>query len=239
MKPYACVTGADHGLGFAFTEGLLERGYSVFAGKYLAREGELDALAEKYPGELTLLPLDISSSGSVSAAAARIGAATDRLDLLINNAAVLGDIRTRVTEPLDIEEIRDVFNVNTLGALRVTKALVHLVLRSETRLIVNISSEAGSIGACRRDSWFAYCMSKAALNMQSALIHNELKRSGGQVMVFHPGHVRSYMQGILDESGNLTPAESAGHILSWAARHKEFRGETPAFLTYNGEPMEW
>lgn len=47
------------------------------------------------------------------------------------------------------------------------------------------------------------------------------------------------MQGKLDESGSLTPSESAVHILGWVARHKEFMGEHPVFLNYNGEPMEW
>ncbi|ULL18477.1 SDR family NAD(P)-dependent oxidoreductase [Paenibacillus sp. H1-7] len=239
MNRFAFVTGADHGLGYAFAEGLLERGYSVFAGQYLADKGDLDQLGEKYPDQLTLVPLDISSSDSVTTAVEKARELTDRLDLLINNAAILGDIRAKVTEPLDIEEIQEVFNVNTLGTLRVTNALTPLILQSETKLIVNISSEAGSIATCWRESWFAYCMSKAALNMQSALIHNELKKLGGQVMVVHPGHVRSYMQGVLDEKGSLTPAESAGQILGLVGRHKEFMGDRPAFLNYKGEAMEW
>lgn len=235
----AFVTGADHGLGFAFAEELLKSGCTVFAGKYALDTGPLGQLAQRYPDKLTLVPLDVSSSGSVAAAAAKVSEVTDQLDLLINNAAILGDIHTKVTGPLDIEEIGKVFNVNALGALRMTQALVPLVLRSKSKLIVNISSEAGSIGSSYRDSWYAYCMSKAALNMQSVLVHHELKQSGGQVMIFHPGHVRSYMQGKLDESGSLTPSESAAHILRWVARHKEFMGEHPVFLNYNGEPMEW
>jgi NAD(P)-dependent dehydrogenase (short-subunit alcohol dehydrogenase family) len=240
MDRFACVTGADHGLGYAFTDGLLARGYAVFAGRYSsAAETPLDRLAEQYPDRLRLVLLDISSTDSVAAAAAAIREATGRLELLINNAAILGDIHTKVTEPMDIQEIGQVYNVNTLGTLRVTNALIPLVLHSETRLIVNISSEAGSIGTCWRDSWYAYCMSKAALNMQSALVHNEIKKQGGQVMVFHPGHVRSYMRGALDESGSLTPAESAERLLGWIARHKEFMGEQPAFLNDRGEAMEW
>ncbi|RUS45114.1 SDR family oxidoreductase [Cohnella sp. AR92] len=239
MTRFACVTGADHGLGLAFAEGLLERGYSVVAGRYAAGEGALGRLAEKHPDRLTLVPLDIASDGSVAAAAAHIRGLTDRLDLLINNASILGDIHAKATDPLNFEEMQKVYNVNALGALRVTNALVPLVLRSEDKLVVNISSEAGSIGSCWRDSWFAYCMSKAALNMQSALVHNELKPSGGQVMVFHPGHVRTYMRGTLDETGSLTPAESAGSILGWVARHKEFMGEKPVFLDYRGEALDW
>jgi Short-chain dehydrogenases of various substrate specificities len=239
MERFACVTGADHGLGFAFAEGLLERGYSVWAGQYLASSERLERLAAKHPGRLTPVPLDISSIDSVAAAADRIKAGTDRLELLINNASILGDIQAKATDPLNFEEMQNVFNVNALGSLRVTNALLPLILRSEDKLIVNISSEAGSIAACWRDGWFAYCMSKAALNMQTALIHNELKKSGGQAMVFHPGHVRSYMRGELDISGTLTPSESAESILGIVARHKEFIGEKPVFLDYKGDAMEW
>ncbi|THF80300.1 SDR family NAD(P)-dependent oxidoreductase [Cohnella fermenti] len=239
MERFACVTGADHGLGYAFAEGLLQRGYSVFAGLYRPISEELERLAENHPGKLLPLDLDISSDASVTAAAERIRETTDRLELLINNASILGDITATAADKLDFEQMKDVFNVNALGALRVSNALLPSLLRGESRLIVNISSEAGSIGTCWRDGWFAYCMSKAALNMQSAIVHNELRKSGGQAMVFHPGHVRTFMRGHLDETGSLTPAESAGHILGLIARHEEFRGEHPVFLSYDGTPMEW
>lgn len=75
--------------------------------------------------------------------------------------------------------MQKVFNTNTLGTLRVTNSLIPLIVKSSDKLIVNISSEAGSISTCQRSSWYAYCMSKAALNMQSAIIHNSLKELGG------------------------------------------------------------
>lgn len=67
-------------------------------------------------------------------------------------------------------EMLRVFNVNCLGATRVTNALIRLIMNSEKKLIMNISSEAGSISTCYRKGWFAYCGSKAALNMHSAIV---------------------------------------------------------------------
>ncbi len=132
--------------------------------------------------------------------------------MLIHNAAILGSITDHIRGPLNIAEMAEVFNVNTLGSLRVTQAMLPLLLQGQTKLIVDISSEAGSIKQCSRDGWFAYCVSKAALNMQARLIHNRLKQEGGQVILVHPGWVQSYMRGKLDASADLTPGASAQHI---------------------------
>lgn len=64
MIQSALVTGADHGLGLAFAEELLKSGCTVFAGKYASDTGPLNQLTQRYPDKLTLVPLDVSSSGS-------------------------------------------------------------------------------------------------------------------------------------------------------------------------------
>ena len=78
------------------------------------------------------------------------------------------------SDDLDFDEISRVINVNAIGTLRVTNALSSLVLNSTEKTIVNISSEAGSIADCWRTGWCGYWMSKAANNMQSALVHTDL-----------------------------------------------------------------
>lgn len=239
MRPYACVTGADRGLGLALAEELLSRGYAVLAGQYEEDGGELAGLERKHPGLLHRVRLDLSDPARVEAAAEQIRSIAGGLELLINNAAILGDIRTKVSERLDFGEMEQVFRVNALGPLRMVNAVLPLVMNGSSKLIVNISSEAGSIGTCWRDSWYAYCMSKAALNMQSALIHNEVKHAGGQVMVLHPGHVRTYMQGRLDTAGRLTPSESARKLVQLIANHKQYRGDAPVYLDEEGRPLPW
>lgn len=239
MQRNAFVTGAGSGLGLAIAEALLERNWVVFAGAYDGTREGITQLAQRYPDRLYPVALDISDDHSVTAAADYVKLHTGALDLIVNNAAILGDIRRNITEPLDFEEMQQVYNVNVLGSLRVANKLFPLLLQGATKLIVNISSEAGSIAACWRDSWFGYCMSKAALNMQSALLHNELKAHGGQVLVIHPGHVQTFMQGKLDTSGKLTPKESAEHIAVLIANHQAYAGEHPAFLDYSGRAMPW
>ncbi|MDP4089075.1 MAG: SDR family oxidoreductase [Bacillota bacterium] len=239
MEKFACVTGADRGVGLELANQLLARGYKVFAGRILKDWKLLDDLKEKYKEKLYILPLDISSDSSARGAAELIASNTSELELLINNGAILGDIKGTILDKLDFEEMQRVFNVTALGALRVSNALAPLLLKGDRRLIVNISSEAGSINDSYRKSWFAYCMSKAALNMESVIIHNQLKEMGGQVLVIHPGWVKTYMQGKLDEAADLTPEDSAKHIVEVIFDHKRYFADKPAFVDYLGNKMEW
>lgn len=196
MNRVACVTGADRGLGLSLVHSLLEKQFSVFAGQYMRDTDELKALKEEYPEQLELIPLDIGSKDSVKQAARAIASRTVHVDILINNAGIIhsADDATMLVD-MDDEGMAEIYNVNTLGALRVSNALMGLLLQSKDKLIVNISSEAGSIGRNKRINMYGYCMSKAALNMQSSLMHNHLKTLGGQVMVFHPGWMKTYMHG--------------------------------------------
>jgi NAD(P)-dependent dehydrogenase (short-subunit alcohol dehydrogenase family) len=237
----AFVTGADRGLGYCLTEALLADGYRVFAGQYMKEWDWLSQLKKKYPDALFLVDLDISDSESVHHAAEFIKSRTDSLDLLINNAAI-GGIDTNdltIFDELNFEKIIQVFNVNTLGALRVTNQLIDLVMNSDDKLIVNISSEAGSIERCYRVGWFAYSMSKTALNMESALIHNSIREKGGQVMLIHPGWLQSYMSGVRNDIADLPPEVSAENILKLIKNKDQYKGDRPAFLDYLGEPWPW
>ncbi|MEC0092437.1 SDR family oxidoreductase [Paenibacillus macquariensis] len=235
----ACVTGADRGVGLSIVRELLFMGTYVFAGKYNGELSLLDKLGEEFPETLHILELDVGSEDSVNEVKKIICEHTDQLDVLINNAAILGNIQATVLDPIDLKEIQDVFNINTLGPLRMSQALLPLLLNGERKLIANISSEAGSIETCDRTSWFAYCMSKSALNMESQLIHNGIKDVGGQVLAIHPGWVQTYMQGQLDENALLTADESARHIVQLLLRSDQFKGEHAVFLDYSGQLLSW
>ncbi|SDW19808.1 SDR family oxidoreductase [Paenibacillus sp. CF384] len=240
MKRFAFVTGADRGLGLALVKGLLQEQYHVIAGHYLDQSPQLEQLASEVQDSLSLVKLDVASDQSVAEAAAQIAAMTDTLDLVLNNAGILGDIQATILDPLPLADMQQVFNVNTLGPLRVTNALAPLVLRSESKLFVTISSEAGSIADCERTSWFGYCMSKTALNMQGALIHNEVKKSGGQVLLLHPGWVQSYMSGTLNTEATLTADQSAAHIIERILELKPNEpSDKPLFRDYSGNEMSW
>ncbi|MFD0673418.1 SDR family oxidoreductase [Cohnella sp. GCM10027633] len=240
MALTACVTGADHGLGLALAKTLLEQGDRVVGGRYAPEDGDgLRELRERYGDRLLVVRMDVSSEDSVTAAAEAIADFADRIDVVINNAVILGDITRTIEDELDYAEMLRAYDVNALGPLRVNRALLPLVLRSAHKFIINISSEAGSIGDCYRSGWFAYAMSKAALNMQTALLHNHLRDAGATVLSVHPGWVRTFMQGRLDAAATYTPEEAAGHIITLARSPERFRSDKPMFVDLLGKPLPW
>ncbi len=251
----ALVTGADRGLGAALCGALAARGCAVFAGLYQdgsnaagGRNGPLPdrgdgPASDARAGRIIPVPLDVTSRSSVEAAAAFAAEKTDGIDVLINNAGVLGDIESRLMGEIDYQDILSVYSLNAVGPLRVINAFSRLLLAGETRVVVNISSEAGSVSGCTREGWFAYCMSKSALNMLSAIVHNAVRPHGGKVLNVHPGWMRTWMRGHLDSEATESAEESAegiaGLIERAAGGDPAFTGKTPAYVDYRGRPMSW
>ncbi|GIQ69582.1 short-chain dehydrogenase [Xylanibacillus composti] len=240
MTKYACVTGADRGVGLALVREFVNRGFHVFAGQYMPHQGQLEALKAEFPEQIDIVDLNVADDASVKAAAQLILSKTDKLEMLVNNAAILGKIDDSILdEEMDFDQILQVINVSGLGALRVTHALIKAILNSEHKLVVNISSEAGSIGQCYRTGWYGYAMAKAALNMHAVTTHNCIKERGGQVLNFHPGWVKSYLSGTYTDHATLTPEQSAADLAKLIFDHKKYMGDKPAFIDNEGKTQLW
>lgn len=236
---YALVTGTDHGVGLALVRELLHRDFFVVACRMNPDEKQVDQLMDSHPDSMAVVQLDIGDDQSVAAMKEQVAALAPQLDLLINNAGILGDIQQTLGDDLDYDEMLRVLNVNAVGTLRVTNALAGLVMKSELKTIVNISSEAGSIQNCFRQGWFGYGMSKAANNMQSALVHNNIREQGGRVIVMHPGHVATFMRGHLDTTASITAADSAKGMLQVALDAALPVEDRPLYLDYQGNRLPW
>ena len=216
MEQAAFVTGANHGLGLALVSGLLTQGWRVFAGQYEADWSELDALQGQFPDALHLVSLDVASMESVRAAAQNVAASTDRLDMLISNAAVFTETSyPTIRGAQDYAEMMRLYNVNALGALRMVEAFLPLLDTGALKRLCFVSSEAGSITRAYRPSWFSYCMSKAALNMATRILFNDLRPQGYTFRLYHPGSVRSYMHGTKNLSADMEPEEAAVPALAY------------------------
>jgi len=237
MEKTAYVTGCDRGLGLALAKVLLTEGYRVFAGSYLADWPELGELAEKEP-KLRIVPLDIGSDKSVQRAADIVKAETDHLDILINNAAIYRDRSEDIFGDLYFDDMLNMYNVNTLGTLRVTHSVIDLLVKGEGKRLVNISSEAGSIADNWRKREYGYCMTKAAVNMQSAILQNHLQEYGIKVMCFHPGWVRSYMSGTFNDKATVEAIDAAKGIIAQVLKPQEITA-LPSYTDYTGKPLPW
>ncbi|MFW5686223.1 MAG: SDR family NAD(P)-dependent oxidoreductase [Spirochaetota bacterium] len=217
MPHTALVTGADHGLGLALTRRLLDRQWTVIAGRYRPDEHELEALSADHPSRLRPVALDVSDLDSVRRAIAEATKAHPVVDLVINNAATLGlrGLEATIETGLEYESIAETIDVNALGPLRVVESVLPNMERSALKRLCFVSSEAGSIARSHRKAWFGYTMSKTALNMGVSLLFNDLRPRGFTFRLYHPGWMQTYMKGELDRNADLTPDEAAQRALHY------------------------
>lgn len=240
MQSIAFVTGTDRGLGLALCAGLLERGWRVFAGQYMPDWPDLSALASRYPETLHIVPLDVGSVASVQAAAQTVAAQADHIDLLINNAGVTSPTTKRdIRESQqDYDEMHRLYNVNSLGPLRMVEAFLPLLERSTLKRLCFVSSEAGSIERSTRTSWFGYCMSKAAVNMAVKILFNRFRPEGYTFRLYHPGWIRSYMGGKKNTTADLEPEEAAAYAIPFFLA-KRANEDQLVLVDYQGHEWPW
>jgi NAD(P)-dependent dehydrogenase (short-subunit alcohol dehydrogenase family) len=232
VKQTVLITGTDRGVGLSLTKKFLELGFTVFAGCRTISE-PLTALSQSC-AELKIVNQDITDEQSVSQSLAAVSREVDHLDILVNNAGIYLTKSEILLANTDFDDIRKMYETNTLGPLRVTKYFFPLLERGHKKMIVNISSEAGGIGGCWRTSEYGYAMSKAALNMQSKILQNYLKPKGFKILAIHPGWVRTDMGG---PDADISPDESAEGIVKLAV--KDWAPDEGIYFDYQGIPLPW
>jgi NAD(P)-dependent dehydrogenase (short-subunit alcohol dehydrogenase family) len=229
------ITGASRGLGLCFAQKYLEAGNVVFACARDTQAIGIAELKEKYGAALIPVELEVSSTLSVDSAAKTVSQFTDKLDVIINNAAIHSDSSFDILEETDIDDCLNVYNINSLGPLRVAKSFLSLIKQSENGLIVNISSESGSISTAGRVKEFDYCMSKAALNMETKLLHNYLMDKQVNVIAVHPGWMRTDMGG---SNAYLDPYETACKLTELFEKVTN-NIDGPIFIDNEGNEYPW
>lgn len=229
-------TGRPVGLGFNLVRRYLENGDFVFASVRRPSEA-LEALRKDYPERLHILTMDISSTESVNEAAREAEKLAGSLDLIINNATTASADTMKELPDFNLDLIAPAVDIGAVGPIRVLKAFLPLLKKSSIgALVVNISSEAGSIGKCYRTFYLDYGTEKAALNMLTMTLHNWLRDDPNlNIICVHPGWMRTNPG---NEEAPLIPYEHAETLrnLFEARRHDK---EGPVFITYEGEPYPW
>ncbi|MFP4644617.1 MAG: SDR family oxidoreductase [Spirochaetales bacterium] len=228
-----CITGASRGIGLGFARAYLDAGSRVFACVRNPNAEQLQLLASSYPDRLEIIEVDVSNGESVDRGCAEVRRRADTLDILINNAGIAPEPNETSIDDVDEEAIRRVFNVNTLGPVRVTKALFPLLRRSKNGRVVMIGSSAGSIAMQGGGRGVPYCVSKAALNMLTRLLYFHCRDEGVAITSLHPGWVRTDMGG---DRGNLSVEESVSQMRKQISA---LNAESPVYMDYKGEAMPW
>jgi len=192
----ALVTGANKGLGLEIAKQLAERGYTVLLG---ARGDKAQAPAKELADNgMNVVPvrLDVTSLQDITNAAAMIADKFGKLDALVNNAGIMNEKDGESTA----ETLRATYETNVIGAFELTRHMLPLLKKSDAGRIVNQSSILGSLenvstgGAA---GWLnpGYSSSKAALNMLTVVLAQQLKDTNIKVNAAHPGWVKTDMGG--------------------------------------------
>lgn len=216
------VTGANRGIGYEYCRQLQQRGDEVIAACRSTSE-ELEALGVRVETDV-----DITSGESVAALVGSLNGV--KLDTLINNAGILERVRL---EKLDFDSIRRQFEVNAVGPLRLTQALLPN-LKAGGKVII-MTSRMGSIEDNTSGSSYGYRMSKVALSMAGKSLSHDLKPKEIAVAILHPGLVRTRMTGFTEQG--ITPEESVQGLL---ARIDALTLATSGtFWHSNGQVLPW
>jgi NAD(P)-dependent dehydrogenase (short-subunit alcohol dehydrogenase family) len=227
------ITGANRGLGFELTKLFASRGHIAVAGAFAGNSMEdLNTLKGKYPDNVRILPLDITSDKSVEYAVREIGDEFGSLDAIINNAGVLLAKEKNIDE-LDIDEIRMTFEINTFGHYRIIRDFLPLIYKGSSQCILNITSEASSITNAGYN-YCSYSMSKVAATMMSQMFSNFLSEKGIRVIAVHPGRMNTIMG---RETAQMEPDESAKGIYKLITGETKVTGKVK-FVDFTGKPMQ-
>jgi NAD(P)-dependent dehydrogenase (short-subunit alcohol dehydrogenase family) len=219
------VTGANRGLGLEFVKQLQAKGYKVIGtARKPERATELKATGARVE------QLDVASPSSVQALAEALKGVP--IDVLINNAGMA--IREDSSlETLDFDAMERTFQVNSLGPLRVTQALLPNLKAGEEKTIINITSRLGSI-ELSTGGLYSYRTSKTALNQINKIVSVELAPQGFTSIVMHPGWVKTDMGGA---GATLAIPESIAGML--AVIESLSVDQTGKFYSFNGEELPW
>ena len=229
------ATGASRGIGLEWTRQCLERGHRLIA-TCRDPEGatELNALRNKHPEQLEVLPLDVEDETSAQNLFLQLDQREQAIDLLFNNAGIMDwdDLRS-----VDAASAEKIYKVNLVGALIVLRTALPCLRRAESPVVVNVSSRLGSIalrGNTQLGGAIAYQCSKAALNMLTKQASIDLAADGITVLSQSPGWVRTDMGG---ENAKFSVEESVANML----RHLENVGPEAngKFLGEEGEEIPW
>jgi NAD(P)-dependent dehydrogenase (short-subunit alcohol dehydrogenase family) len=231
-KNVALVTGANRGIGLEVTRQLARLGFTVILGSRDAGKGQEAAkLISGEGADVIARQLDVTDQNSIEATRLWVEEKFSKLDVLVNNAAILYDSWQRAAGA-DLDTVRAAFETNTLGAWRMCQSFIPLLRESGRGRIVNVSSESGSLAVMSAGTP-AYSVSKAALNALTRMLADELMSSGILVNSVCPGWVATEMGG---PDAPRTVLEGAASVL-WAATLPD-SGPTGGFFR-DGKPLAW
>jgi NAD(P)-dependent dehydrogenase (short-subunit alcohol dehydrogenase family) len=222
----ALITGGNRGIGLEAGRQLAAAGCTVVLG---SRDRDAGERAARELG-VGAVALDVDDDAGVHAAVAEVQRRHGRLDILINNAAILYDTWARGVDA-DLDEVHRALETNLFGAWRTAQACLPPLRRGGHGRIVNVSSGGGSISSMGAGTP-AYSVSKAALNALTRVLAAELRADGVLVNAICPGWTATDMGG-----GGGRPVRAGAASVVWGALLDD-DGPTGGFFR-DGRRLDW
>jgi NAD(P)-dependent dehydrogenase (short-subunit alcohol dehydrogenase family) len=229
------VTGANRGIGLELARQYAARGWNVIATARKPDEAaELRKLAAAHPGSVTVEVLDVADHAAIDALARRL--AGRPVDLLLHNAGISGGVPNQLFGRMNYDVFRQVLEVNTIGPMKLTEALLPNVLASAQKKVVLVGTSEASFGGIDAGRLYWYRSSKAAAHMLMLNLAYELKPRGVAVGVVNPGPVDTDMM----KGARMPlqpPAVSVGKVIGIVDRLGI--ENTGRFWDYQGGELPW
>lgn len=223
------ITGGNRGIGKGLVEIFSKDNKAFFTSRDKQKaESVLDDIGNE---NIDYVIMDVASEDSVAKGFQSLKEKTSSIDILINNAGILIPGLKHKVDAIDTDDasILKTFNVNTVGVLRVCKAVLPIMPKQSR--IINISSGMGQMNGMSTGS-IAYRLSKSALNALSIVLSQELSNRHIKVNAICPGWVQTDMGGY---DATLTVKESVKSIKNFALNGNFPNGK---FLRH-GEILPW
>jgi NAD(P)-dependent dehydrogenase (short-subunit alcohol dehydrogenase family) len=225
------ITGANRGIGLELARAYTKDGARVFAFcRNPAGAEELKALASSSGGRVIVAAMDVGDGASIAAGKAAVGDAP--IDILINNAGVLGG-HPQTLDSIDFDAWMDAFKVMTIGPFRVVQTFLPNLKAAAAPKIMTVTSQLAA------STWpfgttYAYSSAKAGVNKVMQTLALDLKSDNITVSMIHPGWVKTDMGG---PGADITPQDSAAGIMAVIAGLTA--EDTGKFYKWNGEIHPW
>jgi NAD(P)-dependent dehydrogenase (short-subunit alcohol dehydrogenase family) len=231
------ITGSNRGLGLEFARQYAEKQWNVIATcRDPESAAELEALRKKHPN-IAIERLDVADATQIAALAAKYRGRP--IDVLLNNAGILGEPQQQKFGANEYEQFREVLLVNTYAPIEMAEHFADNVAASRQKKIVTITSGLGSMEITRRSGGlYAYRISKAGVNMAMRVLQADLRPRGITVGLLSPGMVDTRL---LTQSGYkgeaLKPADSVSALVGIIEKLTPEEGAS--FIHYDGSKLPW
>lgn len=233
------ITGANKSIGFETARQLLQQGYYVYLGCRDLQKGSLAVSQLQTEGlnQVEPIEIDVDQIESIKAARQAIGQKTKVLDVLINNAGIIGSMQQTPLET-DITVFKQVFETNFFGVIAVTQAFIDLLRLSPEPRVVNVTSGLGSLTLQNEPKWkyyqvkaACYVPSKAALNAYTIVLAYNLRDTPFKVNAVDPGYTATDFN---NHSGPGTVQDAAARVVKAAVLGAD--GPTGQFFSDDNAP---